>query len=289
MASFSEVKNFFNRKGGSFFSSTSKNLIERMFTGLFLLVFIIGLFGSLISGMIGIGGAIIIYPLLLNIPPLFGFSSFSPQEVTSMSSIQVFFTTMVAVVTFRKGKYIHKPLVTTMGTFIIVGSFLGGFGSKFLRDEAIHITYVVLTIIAVVLMLRSNRHSENEKDVTVPFNKKLAGILAFAIGLVSGIVGAGGAFIAVPVMISILRIPTRTAIASSLLITFISSIGSVIGKLMGGDILLIPTLVLIAASIISAPLGAILSKHIHVRILRGILTLLLMISVLQITLSILHL
>jgi hypothetical protein len=236
--------------------------------------------------MVGIGGAVINYPLLLYIPTIFGFSSYSPQEVTSMISIQVFFTTLVAILSFRKGEYIHKSLVTTMGTFIMAGSFLGGFGSKFIPEEAINITYIILTIMAVILMFVPNGQNEHGNDRQVSFNKKLAGTLAFVIGTVSGIVGAGGAFIAVPVMISILKIPIRTAIASSLVITFISSIGSVVGKLMGDDILLIPAVALIIASVISAPLGTMLSRHIHVKILRSILTFLLTVSVLQISLSI---
>ncbi|MBB6446292.1 sulfite exporter TauE/SafE family protein [Bacillus benzoevorans] len=268
------------------YCSQSEDLNKEGEVGLIFFIFVIGFLGSLISGMLGIGGAIINYPLLLYIPPLLGFSSFSPQEVTAMSSVQVFFTTLAAMVSFRKGEYIHKSLVATMGTFMITGSFLGGFGSKLLPEEAINITYTMLTIMAVILMFGSNQQNEHENDRKVQFNKKLAGSLAFLIGGVSGIVGAGGAFIAVPVMTSILKIPMRTAIASSLVITFISSIGSVIGKLMGDDILLIPTITLITASIISAPLGTMLSRHIHVKILKGILTFLLMVSILQISLSI---
>lgn len=70
-------------------------------------------------------------------------------------------------------------------------------------------------------------------------------IAAFTVGLLSGIVGAAGAFILVPIMLVILKVPTRVTIASSLAITLISSIGTTTGKLSTGDILLGPALIMI--------------------------------------------
>ena len=48
-----------------------------------LTLFAIGFVGSYISGMVGIGGSIIKYPLLLYIPPLLGVASYSSQEVAA--------------------------------------------------------------------------------------------------------------------------------------------------------------------------------------------------------------
>ena len=57
-------------------------------------------------------------------------------------------------------------------------------------------------------------------------------------------------------MLVVLGIPTRMTIASSLAITFISSIGGTIGKLMTGQVEYYPALILIVSSLIAAPLGA---------------------------------
>ena len=90
----------------------------------------------------------------------------------------------------------------------------------------------------------------------VTFNKPLAVLLAFVVGIGSGIVGAAGGFLLVPIMLVVLGIPTRMTIASSLAITFISSIGGTIGKLMTGQVEYYPALILIVSSLIAAPLGA---------------------------------
>ncbi len=59
--------------------------------GWLLILFGVGFTGSFISGMVGIGGSIIKYPMLLYIPPMMGFVAFTAQEVSAVSAIQVFF------------------------------------------------------------------------------------------------------------------------------------------------------------------------------------------------------
>ncbi|MCZ8513673.1 sulfite exporter TauE/SafE family protein [Paenibacillus filicis] len=252
-----------------------------------LTIFVIGFLGSFISGMVGIGGSIINYPMLLFIPPLLGFSAFSAQEVSAISAVQVFFASMMGMLVFRKGGLLHKQLVLYMGISIIIGSFLGSFISNSLPSAAINLVYAVLALIAAVMMFLPKKGLEGQDASKVTFNKPLAVVLALIIGTVSGIVGAAGAFITVPVMLVVLKIPTRIAIASSLAITFISSIGSTAGKLMGGHMILIPSVTLVVASLIASPMGAKLSKKMNTKILQWILAVLITVTVIKIWMSIL--
>ncbi|MFF2889721.1 sulfite exporter TauE/SafE family protein [Paenibacillus sp. NPDC057967] len=246
-----------------------------------ILLFAIGFIGSFLSGMVGIGGSIIKYPMLLYIPPALGFTAFSAQEVSAVSAAQVFFASLAGLLAYRKGGWIHKPLVMYMGIPIVLGSFIGGYGSKFLSDSVINVTYAVLALIAAVMMFMPKRGGEGDGSIAA-FNKPLAAGSAAAVGILSGIVGAAGAFITVPIMLVLLKIPTRVAIASSLAITFLSSIGSTGGKLMGGHMLLIPSLVMIAASIIGSPIGAKLGQRMNVKILQGLLSILITATVIKI-------
>lgn len=255
--------------------------------GWIIMLFAIGFVGSLISGMVGIGGSIIKYPMLLYIPPALGFIAFTAQEVSAISAVQVFFATLSGMLAFRKGGYINKSLVIIMGSTIVIGSFIGGYGSQYLSDSAINITYAVLALIAAIMMFLPKKGQEDMDFAKLKFNKPLAAIFAAIIGVVSGIVGAAGAFITVPVMLVILRIPTRVAIASSLAITFIASIGSSAGKLMGGHMLLVPSIVMVIASIIAAPIGAKISKKLNTKLLQWILAGLIVATVVKIWLDIL--
>ena len=250
-------------------------------------LFAIGFAGSLISGMVGIGGSIIKYPMLLYIPPALGFVAFTAQEVSAVSAVQVFFASLAGIFAFRKGGFINKALVLNMGIAIVAGSFIGGYGSKYLPDEAINLTYAILALIAAVMMFLPKKGDETSDFAQLRFNKPLAASLAGAIGILSGIVGAAGAFITVPVMLVILRIPTRVAIASSLAITFIASIGSTAGKLIGGHMLLIPSIVMVVASTIASPIGAAISKRMNTKVLQGLLAALIIGTVIKIWLDIL--
>lgn len=247
----------------------------------------IGFVGSLLSGMVGIGGSIIKYPMLLYIPPAIGFVAFSAQEVSAISAVQVFFATLAGMFAFRKGGYINKSLVLSMGIAIIIGSFIGAYGSKFLPDDAINLTYAILALIAGIMMFLPKKGDDNADYTQLKFNKPLAAGLATLIGILSGIVGAAGAFITVPVMLVILKIPTRVAIASSLAITFIASIGSTTGKLMGGHMLLIPSAAMVIASVIASPIGAIISKKLNTKVLQWILAALIVATVIKIWIDIL--
>jgi uncharacterized membrane protein YfcA len=249
---------------------------------LIIVLFLIGFIGSAISGMVGIGGSIIKYPMLLYIPPALGIVGFSAQEISAISAVQVFFATLAGMFAFRKGGFINRSLVLYMGSTMVIGSFIGGYGSMYLSNSTINLTYAILALIAAVMMTVPKRIKEDMEYTTLQFNKSAAVFFASVIGVVAGIVGAAGAFITVPIMLVILKIPTRVAIASSLAITFMSSIGSTAGKLMGGHMLLVPSIIMVIASLIAAPLGALISKKLNTIVLQWILGLLITATVIKI-------
>ncbi|GAJ42764.1 hypothetical protein GT2_04_02550 [Parageobacillus thermoglucosidasius NBRC 107763] len=79
---------------------------------------------SFIGGMVGIGGSIIKYPMLLYLPPLFGLAAFSAHEVSGISAVQVFFAIIGGVWAYRKSGYLNKTLILYMGISILIAVFL---------------------------------------------------------------------------------------------------------------------------------------------------------------------
>ncbi|MBM7660045.1 putative membrane protein YfcA [Bacillus mesophilus] len=255
--------------------------------GFIITIFLIGFIGSYISGMLGIGGSIIKYPMLLYIPPLFGLAAFTAHEVSGISAIQVFFATIGGVWAYRKGGYLNKTLIGYMGVSILIGSFIGGYGSKFMTEGGINLIYGILALIAAVMMFIPKKGIDDIPLDQVKFNKWLAAILALIVGTGAGIVGAAGAFLLVPIMLVVLKIPTRMTIASSLAITFISSIGATVGKITTGQIEYFPAFIMIIASLIAAPLGAMAGKKMNTKILQIILAVLIAATAVKIWLDIL--
>lgn len=259
---------------------------------LLIVMIILGLVGSFFSGLLGIGGAIINYPMLLYVPSLTGVAHFSAHEVSSISMFQVFFASLAGMLAFRKKSktgpsVVHKGLVFYMGSGILAGSLIGGIVSGMVNGDVINLIYGIIAVLAIILMLIPRRGTKEEHINELRFNKWIAVGSAFVVGIVSGIVGAGGAFILIPIMLTILKIPTRTTIASSLAIVFISAIGGVIGKVTGGDIPLWPTVITVMGSLIGAPLGSKVSAKINVKVLRYGLVVLIALTAVKVWLSIL--
>jgi uncharacterized protein len=244
----------------------------------FITIFLIGLLGSFISGMLGIGGAIINFPMLLFIPAALGVGHFTAHEVSGITAIQVFFATIGGVLAYRKGGYLNKTLITYMGISILIGSFIGGFGSTHIPGSGINIIYGILALLAVIMMFVPKKGLDDIPLHQVSFNKGLAALLAFIVGIAAGIVGAGGAFLLVPIMLVILKIPTRMTIASSLAITLISSIGVVSGKISTGQVEILPSIILVVASLIASPIGVMVGKKVNTKVLHTIMGFLILVT-----------
>ncbi|WP_409367214.1 sulfite exporter TauE/SafE family protein [Lysinibacillus sp. 38-6] len=250
-------------------------------------IFLIGFVGSFVSGMIGIGGAIIKYPMLLYIPPLLGFTAFTAHEVSGISAVEVLFASIAGVWAYRKDGYLNKALILYMGGAILAGSFVGSFSSQYLSEAGVNIVYGILALIAAVMMFIPKKQIDDKPMNEVTFNKLLAVVLAFIVGIGSGIVGAAGGFLLVPIMLVVLKIPTRMTIATSLAITLISSVGGTTGKLITGQVEYYPAAIMIVASLIAAPLGAKAGKSLNTKVLQGILATLILVTAVKIWINIL--
>lgn len=249
---------------------------------LIITLFLIGFFGAFISGMVGIGGSIIKYPMLLYFPPLLGLVTYTAHEVAGISAIQVFFAAISGVWAYRKSNLLNKQLIIYMGSSILVGSFIGGFVSNMLAENTISLVYAILATIAAWMMFVPKKDIDHLSTEHITFNKMVASILAFSVGITSGIVGAAGGFILVPIMLVILKIPTRMTIATSLAITFISSIGSTVGKVITDQVLYGPAFVMIIASVLGAPLGAKVGLKVNTKVLQLILAVLIFATAIKI-------
>lgn len=199
---------------------------------LFILLLFIGAIGAFVSGLVGIGGAIIIFPMLLFIPPFFGIDTIAPHLASGLTAAQVFFSTLSGSISQRSNPDARRQLIVPMGIGILLGSIGGAYSASLFDESIINIVYTGLAILAVILMFVKVR----PEQTTTQFNPVLLFVTAALIGFLSGIVGAGGAFIIVPVLLALFRAPFRSVVASSIIIAFISSIGTFLIKAVTGDV-----------------------------------------------------
>jgi uncharacterized membrane protein YfcA len=81
------------------------------------------------------------------------------------------------------------------------------------------------------------------------------------VGLAAGLVGAGGAFLLVPLLMVVVGLPIRVTIGSSLAITALAATAGVIGKVVTGQVPLFPSLAVVLGAMPGARLGAMTSRR----------------------------
>ncbi|KUO52673.1 MAG: hypothetical protein APF76_14375 [Desulfitibacter sp. BRH_c19] len=249
-----------------------------------VIVAILGFIGAFIAGMVGIGGAIIMIPLLYFVPSILGFKQLSMQTVAGITIVQVLIATGTAALVHRADNYINKRLVKWMGTTIIIASFIGGFASKYVSETVMQQIFAVLALIAALMMFIPK--DERIGGTKLSFNKVLAVVCTSIIGVLAGIIGAGGAFLLVPVMLFVLNIPLRITVGSSLAIVFFSALSGFLAKAYTNQIVWSLAIAIIIGTVPGAYLGGSVSKYIPVKVLKGFLAILISATALKMLISV---
>src|SRR5699024_1651219 len=241
------------------------------------IMLLIGVFGGFISGLVGIGGAIIIYPAILLLPPLFGAPTYSAYIASGLTSSQVFFSTLSGSISARKKPEFSPQLVINMGGGMILGSTLGALLANLFNAAFINIIYIMIAVMALILMfIKLNPTSQSTQ-----FNRPLLILVGLIIGMISGIVGAGGAFIIIPILLVLFRLPMNTVVANSIFIAFVSSIGAFVIKFIQGYIPITDAIFLIIGSILFAPLGLKAGNKVPSFVQKWIISILIVIAIMQ--------
>ena len=271
--------------------------IAEVSVNIFLLIGLGALVGIL-SGLFGVGGGFLMTPLLffIGIPPAVAVATEANQIVASSFS--------GALAHFRR-----KTIDIKMGWFLVAGGLIGSaFGVqifKILRDIGqvdllVKLCYVVFLGIIGSLMLwesiralvrsskknhhiRIRRHNwVHRLPLKVRFrasNLYISCIPPFIIGVFVGflaaIMGVGGGFILVPVMIYIIGMPTKIVIGTSLFqIIFVTGFTTLLHSTQNYSVDALLALILLIGGVVGAQVGTRLGVYLKAEQLRILLALL---------------
>ena len=227
---------------------------------LITLFFLSGI-GGLFSGLLGVGGAVVLIPLMFSVPPLLGVGQLSMHEVAGITMVQVLAASLFGFLSHNSSGHVHRRLVLTigipMGAFALLGSTL----SKNMPAEYMLIVFGVLVVVAFLMLLKKAPGESQDGSAEVSYNFFGSAAVGSSVGLASGIVGAGGGFVVIPLMIRLLKIPMRVAVGSSLGIVFIGALMGSIGKALTLQVEWLYIIPVIAGSIPASLLGSYISKR----------------------------
>ncbi len=193
---------------------------------------IIGYFASILIGfslgLLGGGGSILTVPVLFY---LFGINA---VLATAYSLFIVGATSLVGSASYFRKKQIALSTVTAFGLPSVIAVFLTRrfivpaipdvlfmFADFVLtKDLLLLLLFAILMVVASYSMIKGRRIKENAPKVGT-YALIVQGIF---IGMVTALVGAGGGFLIIPVLVNMLHLPMKTAIGTSLAIIAVNSL-----------------------------------------------------------------
>jgi uncharacterized membrane protein YfcA len=255
--------------------------------GIYLLIAFLGVVCGFFSGLLGIGGGIIMAPLLLYVPQLFGFEPLSMHVVAGLTIVQGLVACISGVIVHKRFNSVSGPLAGWMGITIFVAALLGGVGSEYVSHHFLLLLFGALAFLAAILMLRYNASDIDSPAVEkLPFKRWRAMVSATGVGILGGMVGQGGSFILIPLMTSYVHIPTRIAIGSNLAIVLLSTTAGFIGKAATGQIEWLLTVPIVLTVVPAVQIGGIMSHKVPVAKLRKILGIIIAVAAVRILVSV---
>jgi len=228
----------------------------------------LGFAGAFVAGLLGAGGAFVMIPLLLYVPPLVGVGQLDVKAVAGVTMVQVLVAASAGMLAHRRHGAVSAELVWVCGAAMAIASLVGALASKYASERALLVVFAVMVTAATALVFVGARRDAARADELLVFSRARVGAVAGAVGLAAGLVGAGGGFLLVPLLLVVADIPIRVTIGSSLAITAIGAVAGFAGKLLTYQIPLAPTLAVVAGAVPGARLGAAVSRRLSPLALR---------------------
>jgi len=236
--------------------------------------YVASIFIGISLGLIGGGGSILTVPVLVY---LFGISA----ELSTAYSLFIVGTTALVggIRNATLGNVNYKTAVVfTIPAFIAVyvtrafivpkipAEILSIGDFVLTKNIAIMIFFALVMLAASVSMIRDKRGKVEESDVEVEPQFNVPAIIAegAVVGVLTGIVGAGGGFLIIPALVLFAKIPMKKAVGTSLLIIAAKSLIGFIGDVQRPDLEIDWTLLLsvTAIAVVGIFIGIYLAKFI---------------------------
>jgi len=207
---------------------------------------LVGIFIGTMSGFLGIGGGMILVPILLVL-------GFDIKDAIGISIIQMVFSSVY-------GSYLnHKKglLLVGEGIFVgfggFVGGYIGGYVTEYIPESLLQFSFFGLLFFALFRLFFSKNHEDDSLTKVLP--KSLLFFMGLVIGIFSITLGIGGSIILTPLLVGLLHYPLKKAVSAGLFFVAFSSVAGMISRLGHGSIDFENGLIVAVASLVGVTFG----------------------------------
>ncbi|HVZ44733.1 MAG TPA: sulfite exporter TauE/SafE family protein [Ramlibacter sp.] len=238
---------------------------------------VLGMGVGLLSGLLGIGGAMVMVPALTFILTDKGYPhEYTVKAAVATSLATICFTSLSSVRAHHRRGAVRWDIWKVLAPGILVGSLAGAQGAVALPGNSLGLLFAVFVAFSATQMLVGRKPGAHHRPLPGAFGTFAAGTV---IGVASALVGAGGAFVSVP-FLTWCNVGIHEAVATSAALGFPIALAGTIGYLWAGrelasqgpgtfGYLYLPGLLFISlASVVLAPLGARIAHSLDVKPLR---------------------
>jgi uncharacterized membrane protein YfcA len=184
-----------------------------------------------LAGLLGVGGGIVIVPVLYNLLPLMQVPEESRMHIAVATSLATIIATSISSVRAHHQRGgIDMALVKRIAPYIFTGAVLGAaLGGKISSDFMAGLFAVIALLVAIKVAFGSD-----SQVITSSFPTGLGGgAIGLSVGSVSVLMGIGGGTLGVPILTSC-NVPIRRAVGTASTFGFLIAIPGVIGFILSG-------------------------------------------------------
>ncbi len=251
---------------------------------LFALYLILGAFAGTLAGLFGIGGGLVIVPVLIFTFGLQGFSTeIAAHLAVGTSLATIVFTSISSVRSHHQRGAVRWDLFRPMVVGIVLGAVLGAWTASLLSGAALELIIGIFVMLVGLKMLLDINPSEGR---AVP-GRAVMTVAGGGIGWASAIFGIGGGTLTVP-FLSWCSVRMQQAVATSAACGLPIAIAGAVANLVTGwghhalpeyavGFIYLPALIgIVLTSVLFARFGAVLAHRLNARLLKRLFALLLL-------------
>lgn len=184
----------------------------------------LAVFVGLSLGLLGGGGSILTVPLLVYI------AGMEPKSAIAVSLLVVGVTSAVAAIPHARAHRVQWRTGLIFGGVAMAGAYAGGRVAEFIPGTILLFAFALMMIATAIAMLRGRKGIDTHKaPAQLPVGRVV--LDGLVVGLVTGLVGAGGGFLVVPALALLGGLPMPVAIGTSLVVIAMKSTAGLAGYL----------------------------------------------------------
>ncbi|WP_031158778.1 sulfite exporter TauE/SafE family protein [Streptosporangium roseum] len=206
-------------------------------------------------GLFGGGGSILMVPMLMYVAHVPG------KTAIAMSLLVVAATSAAGLISHARAGRLRWRTGLIFGAAGMAGAYAGGLIGPYLPETILLGGFALMMVATAVAMVRGRSRISGSSRTDMPIGKIL--LDGVVVGLVTGIVGAGGGFLVVPALVLLGGMPMAAAVGTSLLVITMKSLAGLAGYLHTVTIDWRVALVVSAAAAVGGLLGGRLAGHVN--------------------------